>query len=152
MEAEVQDYLTELSILKEEIRSAIQGLDDNTANWSPLPKDTNSIYAILCHLTGSESFWVAQVIGGETVNRDREAEFRASGHLSEVFDRWERIGRTNESILSNLGYSQLAESRTVNSIAGVETYTVRHCILHVISHYAIHLGHIQITRQLYEQR
>jgi len=138
MEAEVQDYLTKLGVLKEEIRNAIQGLDDNAANWRPLPKDTNSIYAILCHLA-------------ETVNRDREAEFRASGHLSDVLDRWERIGRTSESILSNLSYSQLAESRTVSTIIGVETYTVRHCILHVISHYAIHLGHIQITRQLCEQ-
>jgi uncharacterized damage-inducible protein DinB len=151
MEAEVQDYLTKLGVLKEEIRNAIQGLDDNAANWRPLPKDTNSIYAILCHLAGSESFWVTHVIGGETVNRDREAEFRASGHLSDVLDRWERIGRASESILSNLSYSQLAESRTVSTIIGVETFTVRHCILHVISHYAIHLGHIQITRQLCEQ-
>ena len=152
MEAEVQGYLTELGILKEQIRDAIQGLNDEAANWRPLPKDTNSIYAILYHLMGVESHWIVQVIDRQTIYRDREAEFRASGHLSEIIDRWEKVGRTSENILSNLSSSQLGESRTLTRTTGVVSYTVRWCILHIIGHYAIHLGHIQLTRQLWEQR
>ncbi|MFC1860610.1 DinB family protein [Chloroflexota bacterium] len=152
MEAEVQGYLTELGILKEQIREAIQNLNDEAVNWRPLLKDTNSIYAILCHLVGSEEYWVRQVIGGESIDRDREAEFRASGHVSEIIDRWERIGKISKNILNNLGSPQLGESRTLTRATGVVSYTVRWSILHIISHYAIHLGHIQLTRQLWEQR
>ena len=152
MEAEVQGYLTEFDILKKQIREAIQNLNDEAVNWRPLPKDTNSVYAILRHLVGSEEYWVRQVIGGESIDRDREAEFRASGHLSEIVDRWEKVGSISENILSNLSSTQLEESRTPTLTTGIASYTIRGCILHIISHYAIHLGHIQLTRQLWEQK
>jgi len=152
VEAEVQSYLTELGILRKQIQDAAQGLNEEAANWRPLPKDTNSIYAILCHLIGSDNFWVRRIIGGETIDRDREAEFRASGHLSEVLIRWEKVSRANERVLSQLNPSQLGETRTVPTRPEWGLVTVRWCILHLISHYAIHLGHIQLTRQLWEQR
>ena len=50
MEAEVQSYLTELGILRKQIQDAAQGLNEEAANWCPLPKDTNSIYA--CESSG----------------------------------------------------------------------------------------------------
>jgi hypothetical protein len=152
MEPEVQSYLTEFSILRQQIRDAIRNLDDEAANWRPVSKGTNSIYAILCHLAGSENYWVEQVIGGKTVNRDREAEFRALGHLSEVVDHWEEVGRASQKTLSKLDTSQLGETRTVNVQPSPGSATVRWCILHQISHYAVHLGHIQLTRQLWEQK
>jgi uncharacterized damage-inducible protein DinB len=152
MEPEVQGYLAEFSILRQQIRDAIQNLDDEAANWLPFLKGANSIYAILCHLAGSEDYWVQQIIGGKTVNRDREAEFRASGHLSEIVDRWEEIGRASQKILSKLNTSQLGETRTVTVQPSPGSATVRWCILHQISHFALHLGHIQLTRQLWEQK
>ena len=152
MEAEVQGYLTEFNILKGQIREAIKGLNDEAANWVPLPKDTNSIYAILCHLVGSENFWIRQMIAGENVDRDREAEFHATGHLSEIVNRFEEIAKVSEGILKNLNSSQLGEPRSLADYPERENISVRWCILHLISHYAIHLGHIQLTRQLWEQR
>ncbi len=152
VEAEVQGYLTEFGILRKQIHDATQGLNEEAANRCPLPKDTNSIYGILCHLIGSDNYWVRQIIGGEAIERDREAEFHASGHLSEVLDRWEKVSRTNEKILRKLKSSQLGETRTIPTRPEWGSVTVRRCILHLISHYAIHLGHIQLTRQLWEQR
>jgi uncharacterized damage-inducible protein DinB len=152
MEPEVQGYLTEFSILREQIRDAIQNLDDEAVNWHPFLKGTNSVYAILCHLAGSENYWVGQIIDGKTVDRDREAEFRASGHLSEIVDRWEEVGRASQKILSKLNSSQLGETRTVTIRPAPGSATVRWCILHQISHCALHLGHIQLTRQLWEQK
>lgn len=152
MEAEVQGYLTELGILRKQIQDAIQGLNDEAVNWNPLLKDTNSIYATLYHLIGSDNFWVRQIIGRETIDRDREAEFRVSGHLSEVLDRWQKVAKANEKYLRQLNTSQLGETRTVPTRPEWGSVTVRWGILHLISHYAIHLGHIQLTRQLWEQR
>lgn len=152
MQDEIHSYLAELDSLKKQIRGATEGLNDEAANWHPLPKDTNSIYAILSHLVGSDNFWVRQIIGAQTFKRDRDAEFRASGRLSEILDFWQRISKENEEILRKLNSSRLSETRTLPSRPDRGLVTIRWCILRLISHYGIHLGHIQLTRQMWEQR
>ncbi len=152
MEAEVQGYLDELKILKNQIRDAVRGLSEEAVNWQPLPKDTNSIYAILIHLLGADDNWVKHVINGRSIDRDREAEFRASGNPKDIMNRFEKVGKENENILSKLSSPQLGETRKVHIQQEERTVSVRWCILHVISHYALHLGHIQLTRQLWEQK
>ncbi len=152
MEIEVQGYLTEFGILRGQVGEAIRGMNDEAANWRPLPEGTNSIYAILSHLIGSQDHWVRQVISGEAVQRDREAEFRASGRLAEIMSRWEKACLKTEATLKKLSLAQLAEIRTVSGHPEWGTITVRWCILHVISHLATHLGHIQLTRQMWEHR
>jgi len=152
MEAEVQGYLTELNVLRGQVRESIQGLNDEAANWHPLPENTNSIYSILAHLIGVDQFWVRQVINGETGQRDREAEFQASGSLPDIVSRWEKAWTEIAAILEKLTLAQLSEARSRTSRAEMGTITVRWCILHLISHYAIHLGHIQLTKQLWEYK
>ncbi len=152
MEAEVQGYLTEFGILRGQIRDAIRGLNDEVANWRPLSKDTNSIYAILSHMMDADSYWVRQVIGGEAIQRNRAAAFQASGRFSELVTLWEKAGMEMESSLGKLSLAQLAETRTVPTRPELGAVTVQWCILHLISHHAMHLGHIQLTRQLWDQR
>ena len=50
-----------------------------------------------------------------------------------------------EAILSPLTPGQMEEPRKWLTGSG----TVRRCILHAISHYAAHLGHMQLTYQLW---
>ena len=152
MEIEVQGYLTEFGILRGQIRDAIKGMGDEAANWHPLPQGTNSVYAILSHIIGVDNFWVRQVIIGETVKRDREAEFAASGNLAELVDRWERAWVDTESMLGKLSSAQLLEIRTVPRRPEFASITVQWIVLHLISHYATHLGHVQLTAQLWDQR
>ena len=152
VEIEVQGYLTEFGILRGQIRDAIKGMGDEAANWRPLPQDTNSVYAILTHIIGVDDFWVRQVITGETLQRDREAEFAASGNLAELVDRWERAWVRTESILGNLTRARLLEIRTIPRRPGFANITLQWIVLHLISHYATHLGHIQLTTQLWDQR
>jgi uncharacterized damage-inducible protein DinB len=152
METEIQGYLTEFGILRGQIRDAIKGMGDEAANWRPLPQGTNSVYAILSHIVGVDNFWVRQVITGEAVKRDREAEFAAAGKLSELVDRWAGAWAEIESILSQLSPTQLMETRTIATRPEFRGITVQWIILHLISHYATHLGHIQLTAQLWDQR
>ncbi len=148
MENEVQAYIAEFNTLRGEIRKTLQGMSDEAGNWHPLPKDSNSIYALITHLTGAQGNWMKRVIAGIPTSRDREAEFRASGILSEALKAWETIDRETDEILSKLTRKQLEETRDVSGPYG--RVTVRWCILHQISHYATHLGHVQITRQLWD--
>jgi uncharacterized damage-inducible protein DinB len=152
MEAEIQGYLTEFNILRGDIRNAVRELNNEGSNWHPLPEGTNSIYAILTHLMGADKFWVFQVISGKTVPRDREAEFHSSGDISELLIRWEKHWAEIESILGKLSQAQLSEVRPVPfRPEPKEPVTLQWIILHLISHYATHLGHIQLTRQLWDQ-
>ena len=151
MEAEIQGYLTELNILREQIRGAVRELSDEGANWHPLPEATNSIYAILAHLMDVDHFWVFQVIGEKDLKHDRDAVFRAFGNLKELLIRWEKSWVEIETTLGKLTPAQLLESSPSPMPARNETLTIQWIILHLISHYAIHLGHIQLTRQLWEQ-
>jgi hypothetical protein len=64
--------------------------------------------------------------------------------------RWENMDKEVDDILSKLTSSQLRETRKTSGPFG--EVTVQWCILHQISHYAVHLGHIQLTRQGWEQR
>jgi uncharacterized damage-inducible protein DinB len=150
MENEVQAYIAEFNTLRGEIRKTLQGLDDQAANWRPLPKDSNSVYALLTHLTGAQGNWMKRVIAGIPTQRDREAEFRASGSLSEALKAWETMDRETDGILGKLSQSQLEETREVSGPFG--RVTVRWCILHQISHYATHLGHMQISSQLWNEQ
>jgi hypothetical protein len=103
-------------------------------------------------LIGAETFWIKHMIAGEVVARDREAEFHSSGNLLELVGRWEDLTTTCDSILGKLSSAKLGESRNVDNRPEWGSITVRWCILHQISHYALHLGHIQLTRQLWEQK
>ena len=101
----------------------------------------------------ADNFWVRQVINGEVVQRDREAEFRASGNLMELLTRWEKAWTEIEVILGKLTYAQLSEVRSPPfRPERKESVTIQWIILHLITHHATHLGHIQLTRQLWEQQ
>jgi len=152
METEVQGYLAEFGILRGQIRDAIKGINDEAANWHPLSQGTNSIYAILSHIIGVDNFWVRQVINGEKLERNREAEFAAAGKLAELIEHWEKAWTEVEPILAKLARGQLIETRTLPFGPGRGPVTVQWVILHLISHYAIHLGHIQLTRQLWDNQ
>ena len=115
MKLEVQGYLNEFNTIRGDINKAIEGLSDGGANWCPLSKDTNSIYSILTHIMGANKFWIKQVINGETIQRDRAAEFTASGKLSELLTQWEKAWKETESILGKLEDTQLQESKALPS-------------------------------------
>jgi uncharacterized damage-inducible protein DinB len=151
MITEIQDYVTELSIIRGQILEAVQGLGDEAGNWHPLSKDTNSIYAVLSHVIGAQNNWIRKIIAGQEIQRDREAELRSSGPLSDIIERFKNESREIEVILGSLSQPQLSETRKVPAHPQGNA-TVRWCILHILSHNATHLGHIQLTRQLWDQR
>lgn len=152
MDLEVQGYIDEFNTIRGDISKAIEGLNENGANWRPLSKDANSIFAILTHIMGANRNWINQVINGETIQRDRSAEFTASGNLTELLTRWEKAWKETESILRKLKHAQLSESRSLSHpINQKDSITVQGAIIHQLNHCAVHLGHIQLTRQLWDQ-
>jgi uncharacterized damage-inducible protein DinB len=147
---EVQAYLTDFEELREQIKSLLEGLGQEALDWRPIEGvdelATNSLTAMVIHLVGSETYWMKEVIGGKKIVRDRDAEFVTKGlSVPELQAKIEATGKVTAEILSALTEKQLEESRKWRD----RSVSVRWCILHVIEHYAQHLGHMQLTRQLW---
>lgn len=150
MTTEIKECLRVLEEIKDEIRGIIKELNKEGLNWTPLsPEVTNSIYALVTHMCGSERQMIHQTIGGLRIDRDREAEFRAGGESpSELEGLLKSTSETSRQVLASLKPEQLEKSRDTGLWGDI---TVRRAILRQIHHQALHLGQIQMTRQLYEE-
>jgi hypothetical protein len=115
-------------------------------------REANTLFALATHLVGSGEFWVLGMAGGREIQRDREAEFHASGTYAALEVRYTRWLHQVRSVLAELRFD--AWERITNpppefagSLSG-DAITVRDCVLHAIEHSALHLGQIQLTRSL----
>ncbi|MBW2148416.1 MAG: DUF664 domain-containing protein [Deltaproteobacteria bacterium] len=150
MTNEIQTYLQVLNELRHQVKRLLEGLPQEALDWRPIHGEgdlaTNSLAVMAAHLAGAESFWMKEVIGAQPIQRDRDAEFVTKGRgISELEAMLEAARERTEDVLTSLELSQLDETREVRN----RTVTVRWSILHVIEHTAMHVGHMQLTRQLW---
>jgi uncharacterized damage-inducible protein DinB len=153
MVKEVENYLTLLVRLRKEIKTALEGLPPEALDWRPIEGErelaTNSIAALLAHLAGAENFFIKEVIGQQSIQRDRPAEFATKGvSVKELNARLETVAKHTETALAALTSAQLEETRKFRD----QSVTVRWAIVALIQHIAMHVGHMQLTRQLWMAR
>ena len=117
--------------------------------------ETNTLFALATHLVGAGEKWVLVEVGGRTIPRDREAEFRATGTLAELVTRYERWMAGCHEVLDSLPDTEMervVESAFTSWFASLPNPpTVRDCLLHAVEHSALHQGHIQLTCQFLSQ-
>lgn len=150
MISELTNYLERIEDLRSQVLRLIAGLPAQALNWRPIEgKDdhiTNSLAVLSAHIAGAEHYWIAEVIGGRLATRDRDSEFvTVAANDEEVARLLEKTAQETREVFSTLNETVLngvcqAKDRIV---------PVRWCILHVIDHTALHLGHMQITYQLW---
>jgi uncharacterized damage-inducible protein DinB len=150
MERFFTDYHSLLQKCHNDILQAIEGLPSEALDWVP-GEDMNSINVLLFHTTGSVRYWIGDVAVQESSNRDREAEFKVRGLETDIL---------RKRLADNLDYARtvcekltLADLEAVRVLAsdGRQT-TVAWALLHALEHATLHLGQIQLTRQLWEQK
>lgn len=145
---EIETYLERLNGLRSEIWQELEGLIPEGLNWKPLANETNSLFVLATHSLGAEHGWIGETIGREPKTRVREQEFFAAGSgIDDLRERFEANARESERILLGMTEKDLNEKRETT---GHGVVTVRWAIIHVIEHYAEHLGQIRLTRQLWE--
>ncbi len=149
MNAFYVDYFLSLKEIHDEIRKVIKGLLPDELDWSS-GTEMNSLTVMTIHLIGAERYWIGDVVRGELSGRDREAEFLARG-LSEadLVSRLEVIEAYVQEVLAAMSFQELQEKR-ISPRNGREV-TVGWALCHALKHTALHAGHIQLTRQLWEQ-
>jgi uncharacterized damage-inducible protein DinB len=144
------DYMKLLAELHADFEKTFEGLSVEALDWSP-GKDMNSLCVLVVHVVGSARFWVGEVAAGIPANRDRDAEFRASGMdeatlKAKLAENLQFIHQTLEPLTPD----SLAASRFL--AARNQNVTASEAIMHALEHTALHVGHAQITRQLWDQR
>ena len=150
MSPELAGYLQMIEDLRGQVHDLIVDLPAEALNWRPLEGSgehaTNSQAVLAAHIAGAEHFWIAEVVGGLPPSRDRDAEFAArTSSASELVNLLENVGKETREVFSTLGETDLDGSRQARG----RVIPVRWCILHVIDHSALHLGHMQLTYQLW---
>jgi uncharacterized damage-inducible protein DinB len=151
MLSELDTYVRRIEDLRGQVRDMVADLPAEALNWRPTEgiedHATNSLAVLAAHVAGAEHFWISEVIGGRPRTRDRDAEFSLQvADAADLVRRLEKAGAETRGVFSALTEADLNTTREVDG----RTVAVRWCILHVIDHTALHLGHMQITYQLWK--
>jgi uncharacterized damage-inducible protein DinB len=150
MLSELDNYLQRIEDLRGQVGSLIADLPVEALNWRPIEGEdehpTNSLAVLATHVAGAEHFWMGEVVGGRPPTRDRDAEFTSEASDSrDLVHLLDQVGFETQEVFASLRASDLNDARETQG----RTVPVRWCILHVIDHTALHLGHMQLTYQLW---
>jgi uncharacterized damage-inducible protein DinB len=152
MEALFTDFLERLHVLNRDFVATFEGLPAEALDWVP-GEDMNSFCVLVVHTAGATRFWIGDAALGESSNRNRDAEFRAKGlSADELKARLAAVEAYAEDALERLTLADLATWRVPNGGTSYQReFTVGWALLHALEHVGLHLGHAQITRQLWQQ-
>jgi hypothetical protein len=143
-----EDYLNNLQELHNDMQSALEGLPPDALAWTPGP-GMNSISVLIVHTTGAERYLIGDVITGEPSGRDRDAEFRVRTLGMDMLTK--RLDDSLQYVCGILKTLTLPDLETQRMFRNQREVTVGWVLGHALKHTATHLGHIQLTRQLWEQ-
>jgi uncharacterized damage-inducible protein DinB len=134
--------LRELGALAREV----EAYPDEDALWRRVPGITNSGGTLARHLAGNIQHFVGAVLGDTGYVRDREAEFSQRVDRATLLAEIEAARRAVETVLTELA----AERLEADFPAPVAKRTVRtgDFLLHLVSHFAYHLGQVDYHRRM----
>src|SRR6266704_1511730 len=142
-------------VLERIVRNALaqfRDISDRDLNRPLVLPESNSAFVLATHLIGSAEYWVLELAGGRDVQRDRLAEFRATGTGAALAARYERWLAAMQDLLQTLPDEQLDQLVPVqpgyHPSLDETPMTLRDALLHAIEHCALHQGHLELTRQL----
>ncbi len=144
------DLLDRFDEVHANIEKALEPLPQEAMDWSPGP-EMNSLSVLIIHITGAERYWVGDIVIGEPSNRDRDAEFKASGLDKNILLR--RLHETEAYIAGSLSRVKPSDLETtrIHPRRG-DAVSVTWALLYAFEHVVLHLGHIQMTAQLWQQK
>jgi hypothetical protein len=83
----LDDYLFYVDEALDGMVQIVTQLGDERANRRLDAGDTTSPFAVLTHCLGVMEFWGGHLVAGRPTDRDREAEFRATGTVTDLVAR-----------------------------------------------------------------
>ena len=139
-----------LELVAGDVIRALEGVPEELLNRSVEVPEANSLYAIATHLMASGESWTLGAVGGQNLERDRDAEFVATGRYADLRARHDSWMAALHELLDAMPDAELDRSTGIppyRDDLDIEQMTVEHALLHAIDHTSMHLGHIQVTKQ-----
>ena len=145
-----EGMLEHLVALHAEALKSLDSLPPEALDWSPGP-EMNSISVLIMHFTGSERYWVGDVVKGDPSFRNREAEFAAKGMEAEALrKRITDLDAYEAKAFETLKVRDLDAWKVAPKDG--RQITVGWALMHAMQHTAVHVGHIEILAQEWRQR
>lgn len=146
----ILDYLNRFDDIFNQIEEAIVNLPTEGLNWVP-GEEMNSIAVLTIHALKSSRYWIGDMVLQDDSQRVREEEFIVKG--AEVESLLKLLSETKEYLHNHINdYANKDFSQEVTTDDHQQNFTVGWCMLHALEHAASHLGHIQVTKQIWEQK
>ena len=144
------DLLDRLQDMHNDMKKCIAGVPVAGLDWVP-GEEMNSLSVLVMHTAGAERYIVEDMAGGNPIGRDMDFEFGRTGldeaalvaHLDEAME-------ATRKMIAQFSLADLPIERTGSQ--SKKAYTVGFSLLHSLDHAANHLGHMQITRQLWDAK
>ncbi|CAN5684998.1 hypothetical protein BH23CHL5_BH23CHL5_08350 [soil metagenome] len=154
----LQAIIDQFGELFGQVIEALEGVpESDLGSWrTPLAHgEINTMFGLATHIAGATSFWVLEAVGGRDQQRRRLEEFAAQGSLDSLRGRYLELMHDIEFVILAQTPEDLASTyrREANSVQGVSAAerTKASCIVHALEHVALHVGHLQLQRQLWDQ-
>ena len=147
MEPTIETVVDLFRSVHQQLRDIVREMDSDQLNWSPAPK-ANSVAVIVTHTLASELDTLL-LVRDLTGDRDRDAEFRTVAPGAS--DLLAAIDRADELL------TQHGEHIIVDDLMATRTRPNRdpqiglHWLINNYGHAREHLGHLQLTTQMYQQ-
>jgi hypothetical protein len=152
MNAELQALEQSIQHRLEQVIRCLDGLTESQLNWRP-SAESNSAYVLASHTMGNARAWVLGIACGRELDRDRPGEFASSGaDAAELRAEHGALSREIAEALVALDprrmVARFVPSQELWGEGPPREISVRDALLQVIEHASLHLGHLQLTRDL----
>ena len=143
-----EDLIDRFRELHADSAKTLENLPEKALDWIPGP-EMNSVATLVVHLTSAERYWIGVALN-EPPERDREAEFKTKNLSVEALKAL--LVSADEYARQAMSRLSLSDLETVRlSPRNAKSFSVGWCLGHALEHTALHTGHIQLTRQLWDQ-
>lgn len=128
------------------LRTCVESLSEEQVWWRP-NASSNSVGNLVLHLNGNVGQWLIASFRGEADNRNRPAEFNASGGVPPA-ELLAKLGKTMDEAAAVLATLTEDDLRRPMEIQGYQV-TGLAAVSQVTEHFALHYGQIAyITKML----
>lgn len=129
--------------------AAATALGDELINVVPDLPGANSAYQIVVHCCGMLEWWTRSAILGLDVDRDRDAEFVATGTVAQLTAR---AGQVRAQFIADLERIDVSAPLRGDPSAHYQGTPIGESaagvLMHVFEELAQHHGHLELTRDL----
>lgn len=148
-------YEYQLRNVVTDLLATLDGIPEDAFNaWKPAAArdgghEMNTFAALAIHAVSAGEYMTLHAVGGHPSQRNREAEFAATGSPTEIVARYERWLNSVHELMADFGDADLGWE-SFGARYTERGWKVAEILLHALDHTALHAGHLQVQRQLWE--